>query len=78
MASRRGVGGVRHIHTPTLWLQQTVARRKLLLVKIPGDDNTSDIGTKVLTAERMWSLLDMLGLRVVPRSPLQLEAQLEH
>ena len=78
MASRRGAGGVRHIHTPALWLQQTVARRKLLSGKTPGDDNTADIGTKVLAAERMWALMDTQCLRKVSVSPLQLEAPLVH
>ena len=77
MASRRGAAGVRHIHTPALWLQQTVARRKLQLFKILGERNTADLGTKIVTAEHMRKLLAKLGIRRADASGLQLQAQFE-
>ena len=32
IASRRGVGRVRHLHTQVLWVQEAVARRELTIV----------------------------------------------
>ena len=75
IASRRGAGSVRHIHGPSLWLQQTVARRQLALFKVAGDCNTADLGTKVLNSDRIKQLLGQLGIRKVKPSTLQLTAQ---
>ena len=36
IASKRGVGRVRHLHTQVLWVQEAVARRELTIVKVPG------------------------------------------
>ena len=75
IASRRGAGSIRHIHGPSLWLQQTVARRQLALFKVAGDCNTADLGTKVLNSDRIKQLLGQLGIRKVKPSTLQLTAQ---
>ena len=48
IASRRGVERVRHLHTQVLWVQETVARRELTIVKVPGVENPADMGTKHL------------------------------
>ena len=47
--SRRGCGGIRHLETATLWLQQIVQRRLLEPVKVEGAKNAADIGTKHVT-----------------------------
>ncbi len=47
-ASRRGCGNIRHLETPTLWVQQAVYRKRLELSKVDGKANPSDIGTKML------------------------------
>ena len=36
IASRRGVGRVRHLHAQVLWVQKVVAQRELTTVKVPG------------------------------------------
>ena len=46
IASRRGVGRVRHLHTQVLWVQEAVARRELTIVKVTGIENPADMGTK--------------------------------
>ena len=46
IASRRGLGKVRHIELCELWLQDQVARGKIVVNKIRGEDNFSDSLTK--------------------------------
>ena len=48
IACRRGVGKVRHLHTPLLWVQQKVDEG-LVVRKIGGKDNIADMGTKYLS-----------------------------
>ena len=48
IASRRGVGRVRHLHTKVLWVQEAVARRELAIVNAAGIENPADMGTKHL------------------------------
>ena len=51
IASRRGVGRVRHLHTQVLWVQEAVARRELTIVKVTGNENPGDMGTKTLSSK---------------------------
>ena len=46
IASRRGVGRVRHLHTGLLWVQQRVQSGEIKIVKIKGTENAADLGTK--------------------------------
>jgi hypothetical protein len=46
IASRRGLGKVRHIEVNQLWLQDQVHLGKITLTKIAGTDNCADILTK--------------------------------
>ena len=46
IAQRRGAGQIRHIATPTLWLQQAVSDGRLVVTKVKGDINPADLGTK--------------------------------
>ena len=39
----RGAGSIRHIETPTLWLQQAVSRKRLKVNKVPGTKNPADL-----------------------------------
>ena len=63
MASRRGVGRVRHLETRALWLQEIVEAQRLKIVKIAGVDNISDIGTKALDFERHNYLMKQMGMQ---------------
>ena len=48
---RRGLGRMRHLEIRDLWLQKEVADGKLLVDKIPGEENPADLMTKVLPFE---------------------------
>ena len=62
IASRRGVGKVRHLHTPCLWVQQRIFRRDLSVEKVPGPQNVADLGTKPVAAADMHRMLTMCGV----------------
>ena len=53
ISSRRGLGKVRHIELNQLWLQDQVARGKVNVRKIKGEDNISDSLTKHSNPERI-------------------------
>ena len=57
IASRRGVGRVRHLHTQVLWVQEAVARRELTIVEVPGVESPADMGTKHLAQKEMHECL---------------------
>ena len=61
IASRRGVGRVRHLHTQVLWVQEAVARRELTIAKVPGVENLADVGTKHLAQREMHECLKRAG-----------------
>ena len=52
IASRRGLGKVRHIELSELWLQDQVARGKVEVRRIRGEDNFSDSLTKHSNQDR--------------------------
>ena len=60
VASRRGVGKIRHLHTPLLWLQGRVQRKELKVWKIGGKTNEADIGTKALNGEALDQIMQRL------------------
>ena len=62
IASRRGVGKIRHLHTSTLWVQRLVQDKECAIKKIAGEDIPGDLGTKHLDSKRMWRLTKLLGI----------------
>ena len=46
IASRRGVGRVRHLQTQILWVQEAVACRELTIVKVPELKGRSHFGSR--------------------------------
>lgn len=48
IASRRGLGPIKHLATPALWLQATVLRRELPLANVNAEPNAADGGTTAL------------------------------
>ena len=57
IASRKGAGRIRHIHTPCLWLQRAVSDGKIELKKVPTERNPANAGTKHVerkTIGMMW------------------------
>ena len=51
IASRRGLGRVRHIEVAQLWIQEKTANGMLKLVKVPGQANLADALTKFVSAD---------------------------
>ena len=43
VASRRGVGRIRHIHTPTLWLHRAIHDGKVVVSKVQAILNPADL-----------------------------------
>ena len=46
LASRRGLGGIRHIEVNQLWLQEKVGSGEIEIEKVKGDVNRADVLTK--------------------------------
>ena len=61
MCGRRGVGKVRHLQTPLLWIQDRVQRGDVIIKKIDGKTNSADLGTKVLAEKLINTYLKELG-----------------
>ena len=75
IATRRGVGKVRHLHTQVLWLQDAVGQRLLRIEKIKGTENCADMGTKHLARREMDECMKRAGVRFIGgRSGLALKA----
>ena len=62
IASRRGLGRVRHISVQFLWVQEKVANGEFSLHKIPGEVNLVDLCTNHVnpnTLEKMMTLFSL-------------------
>ncbi len=46
ICNRRGIGKIRHMAVPLLWLQDKVGKGEVTLVKVPGCENPADLMTK--------------------------------
>ena len=60
IASRKGIGKVKHLDTRTLWVQDKVHDLTLRIKKVPSDNNPADLLTKYLSGPRMRALLVQL------------------
>ena len=57
ICSRQGLGKLRHLDTHTLWVQQAVRSKRLVLKKVLGEENPADLLTKhSLFKERLQKL----------------------
>ena len=73
IASRRGLGKVRHINTSFLWVQERVATNDFLLAKVKGEENVADLMTKHLDSKTSDRHMESLGiLSMAGRSTQQL------
>ena len=61
IAARRGAGKIRHIATPTLWLQQAVHEQKVAVCKVKGTANPADLGTKHVDQKIIASCWKAMG-----------------
>ena len=60
IASRKGPGKVRRIEVRHLWLQQAVRDKKVVLRKVDGKRNPSDIVTKGLSFAEIEKMLGLM------------------
>ena len=58
IASRTGLGKLRHLEIKFLWLQEAVRRKKVVLSKVRGGVNPADVLTKPKSLDDMKQLLD--------------------
>ena len=65
IASRRGLGKVRHMEVRWLWLQAMVKDGRIRLKKVWGPENVADILTKPRGVVEMAALLRKVGAEVV-------------
>ena len=61
IASRIGLGKLRHLEVKYLWLQEAGWRGRFVLQKIRGTINPADILAKLLSAAEMATLLGSVG-----------------
>ena len=62
IATRKGLGKVKHLETRTLWVQDKVDAGVVAIKKIGGNDNPADILTKYLSGAKLQSLLGGLPI----------------
>ena len=62
IASRVGVGKVKHLSLRQLWLQDLVQQGRVVIRKEPTKTNVADLGTKALTGARTTELVRMMPL----------------
>jgi hypothetical protein len=68
IASRVGLGRVRHLEVKFLWLQQTVKDKRVSIHKVRGDSNPADALTKPKNFKEVEKLLKMVGVDVKTRT----------
>ena len=61
---RRGLGKMRHLEIRDLWLQKEVMDGKLEVSKIRGDENPSDLMTKILGIKEIKERLKGMSIRM--------------
>jgi hypothetical protein len=62
IASRSGLGKLRHLETHTLWLQEKVRTKAITVKKVWGEVNPADLFTKHLPSrEKVHQLLGLFG-----------------
>ena len=65
IASRTGLGKVRHIEVRFLWLQEVVKAGRIELRKIPGERNPADVMTKPKNAAEVTDKFKSLGIDLI-------------
>ena len=63
IATRKGVGKVKHLSLKELWVQDHVQKGNIKVVKEPTASNWADLGTKSLSGKRIEELMKIMPLR---------------
>jgi hypothetical protein len=66
IASRTGVGKVRHIAVHLLWLQEKIRDKAISIQKVDGTKNTADLFTKYLDQHNLDRCTRELGMMAEP------------
>ena len=67
VASRRGLGRLRHVEVRLLWVQDMVKSGKIKVQKVPGEGNVADHLTKEKYIHEYELLLNLVGGFVIRR-----------
>ena len=59
---RQGLGKMKHLEIRDLWLQKEVHEGKVVVHKVLGTENPSDLGTKILNAAEITQRLEGMNL----------------
>ena len=71
IAKRRGLGRIRHLQTPDLWVQEKIRSGHVQLLKILGKENPADVFTKYVDKATMEAALAKMCLSFEEgRSPM--------
>ena len=62
IASRQGLGRIRHIAVADLWIQQRIKAGDFQAYKVGTKENIADLMTKALDEQRMGELLDAMSV----------------
>ena len=65
LASRRGLGGIRHIEVNQLWLQEKVNKGEIEIEKVKGELNYADVLTKYKDGGSLNTQLQWTAQRMV-------------
>ena len=67
VASRRGLGKMRHVEVRLLWVQEAVKKGRIRLKKVDGETNLADHLTKEKSLNEYKNLLELVGGWVVTK-----------
>eukprot|EP00973_Karenia_brevis_P071483 9931289-Karenia_brevis.AAC.1 len=62
---------MRHLEIRDLWLQKEVSDGKLVVEKVPGEENPADLMTKVLTVKEIKSRLSSMSVERIGSNEIQ-------
>ena len=65
IASRRGLGRIRHIDVDQLWVQDLVAKREITIHKVKGTENLADTLTKHVGSNELQYHTEHMHMRIV-------------
>ena len=67
IASRVGLGRIRHLEVKFLWLQEVVRDRRLEVRKVHGADNPADVLTKPKSASEVTLVMPARHMKLIAR-----------
>ena len=62
---RRGLGKMKHLEIRDLWLQKEVSDGRVIVNKIPGEENPADLMTKILSTKDIRDRALGMNMQVV-------------